>query len=256
MVDYMKEFDALKMKTELVAWIKDWFERNGQDCNAVIGISGGKDSTILAALCAEALGKDRVIGVMLPNGVQDDIEDSYEVCRFLGIKSYEINISEMFNYMIEELSCNQFDISEQAIINAPARCRMIMLRGVAQCCNGRLMNTCNLSENWVGYFTVDGDGSGDCKPLELFTVQEVIEIGKVLGLEHRLVEKVPNDGLCKMTDEDNLGFSYKVLDRYIRTGICEDENIKKLIDEKHKNNKFKLRESDCYQYNGKILAKD
>lgn len=256
MKDYMKDFDAAKIKDELVAWIRKWFEENGRDCNAVIGISGGKDSTIAAALCVEALGKDRVVGVMLPNGEQEDIEDSYEVCRFLGINSYEINIEKMFNFMIEELSCNQFDITDQAIINSPARCRMVMLRGVAQCCNGRTINTCNLSENWVGYFTVDGDGSGDCRPLEQLTVQEVVEIGKVLGLESRLVEKVPIDGLCEMTDEENLGFGYDVLDRYIRTGICEDEAIKALIDQKHRNNKFKVRTPECYEYAGPILAAD
>jgi len=256
MQDYMKDFDAVKVKNELVDWIRNWFEKNGKNCNAIIGISGGKDSTIAAALCVEALGRDRVLGVLLPNGVQEDIQDSYDVCNFLGIRYVEMNIENMFNEMIVQLSTNKFDITDQAIINAPARLRMVMIRGAAQCNNGRTINTCNLSENWVGYFTVDGDGSGDCSPLEMLTVQEVIEVGRVLGLADRLVEKVPIDGLCKMTDEENLGFSYAALDKYLRTGKCKDKTIKELIDKKHKANKFKLKTSDHYGYPGKILAED
>ncbi len=235
-------FDAVKVKDACVQWIRDWFEQNGPGCNAVLGISGGKDSSICAALCVEALGKDRVIGVTMPNGVQPDIDDSIKLINHLGIKRYNINIGGAFQALMGEVEQKLgAAASEQTRINMPPRLRMTALYAVSQSNNGRVVNTCNLSEDWVGYSTRYGDAAGDFSPLGGLTVAEVLAVGTVLGLPEDLVHKTPSDGLCGKSDEDNLGFTYAVLDRYIRTGICEDASVKALIDRKHEANLFKLR---------------
>ena len=230
-------FDAEKVKNQCVEWIRDFFEHNGKDCNAVVGISGGKDSSIVAALCVEALGKDRVIGVLMPCGVQHDIDMAELLVKHLGIKSHVVNIEAAVNGI---KSAFDFEISEQSRVNLPPRIRMSALYAVSQSFNGRVANTCNLSEDWVGYSTRYGDSVGDFSPISKFTVQEVKAMGRYLGLPEELVEKTPTDGLCGKTDEDNLGFTYAVLDRYIREGICEDPAIKERIDTLHKRNLFKL----------------
>ena len=223
-------FDADKVKNDCVQFIKDFFEENGNDCKAVIGISGGKDSTIVAALCVEALGKDRVLGVLMPNGEQKDIDVAEKVVSHLGIKYINVNI---FNAVREIKHKVKFGLddhwSEQSSINLPARIRMAILYAVSQTVNGRVANTCNLSENWVGYSTRWGDNVGDFSPLSNLTVTEVKKIGYALGLPKEFIEKIPSDGLCNKTDEDNLGFTYKVLDEYIRTGVIENEQLKKKI---------------------------
>ena len=235
-------FDAKKVKDQCVQWIRDWFEENGKGCNAVLGISGGKDSSVCAALCVEALGKDRVIGVTMPNGVQPDIDDSIMLINHLGIKRYNINIGAAFNALMAEVEDKLgHEASSQTRINMAPRLRMTSLYAVSQSNNGRVVNTCNLSEDWVGYSTRYGDAAGDFSPLGGLTVQEVVAIGKELGLPVQLVEKAPSDGLCGKTDEDNLGFTYAVLDKYIRTGVCEDPAIKAVIDRKHVMNLFKLK---------------
>ncbi len=240
-------FDAIKVKNDCVEWIRNFFEENGKGCNAVIGISGGKDSSVAAALCAEALGKDRVIGVLMPNGTQADIDDSYKLVTHLGIKYYVVNIGEAFGGLKNAFPTD-IEMSEQTRINIAPRIRMTTLYAVSQSCNGRVVNTCNLSEDWVGYSTRYGDMAGDFSPLCCLTVSEVIEIGKVLGLPAELVEKTPSDGLCGKTDEDNLGFSYATLDRYIRTGKIENQEEKELIDRKHTINLFKLRPMPYFMY--------
>ncbi len=232
-------FDALKVKNECVQWIRDFFEENGKGCNAVIGISGGKDSSIAAALCAEALGKDRVIGVLMPQGVQHDIDKAYMLVNHLGIKHYEINIKNTVDSILAAFP-DDLPVSEQSRQNLPPRIRMSTLYAVSQSLNGRVVNTCNLSEDWVGYSTRYGDAAGDFSPMSNLTVTEVKEIGHLLGLPEELVEKVPIDGLCGKTDEENLGFTYAELDVYIRTGKIEDKAKKELIDRKHKANLFKL----------------
>lgn len=232
-------FDAKKVKNDCVNWIKSWFDINGKDCNAIIGISGGKDSSVVAALCVEALGKDRVIGVLMPNGEQADISYSNMLVKHLYIKSYTINIGDAFNAFRNNFPAD-IEMSNQTIINLPPRIRMATLYAVSQSLNGRVANTCNLSEDWVGYSTRFGDSVGDFSPLSNLTVTEVKAIGRELGLPSELIDKVPSDGLTNKTDEDNLGFTYEVLDRYIREGICEDEEIKKKIDTLHEKNLFKL----------------
>lgn len=211
-------FNAEKVKNDIVKWIRDWFEENGPGCNGVVAVSGGKDSSVVAALLVEALGKDRVIGVMLPRGVQPDIDMSYLLVKHLGIKSYEINVGETIDALEREMRnvMGEDAVSTQAIVNLPPRVRMAATYAVSQSVNGRVANTCNLSEDWVGYATRYGDNAGDFSPLSRLTVQEVKAVGRVLGLPDVLVDKVPSDGLQAKTDEDNLGFTYAVLDRYIR----------------------------------------
>ena len=230
-------FDAEKVKEACVLWIREFFKENGPDCNAVIGISGGKDSSTVAALCVEALGADRVIGVLMPNGIQSDIDAAELLVRFLGIQHYTVNIRGCVEGLKRSIP---FALSRQSEINLPARIRMAALYAVSQSHNGRVANTCNLSEDWVGYATRYGDGAGDFSPLSRLTVQEVKAIGRTLGLPESLIEKTPIDGLSGKTDEENLGFTYRELDRYIRTGMIEDEKKKRRIDQLHAANLFKL----------------
>lgn len=232
-------FNAEKVKNDCVEWIRDFFEQNGKGCNAVVGISGGKDSSVAAALCVEALGKERVIGVLMPCGVQHDIDMAYLLVNHLGIKHYEINVKDAIDGLLSAMPTG-LEISNMTRVNLPPRIRMATLYAVSQSNNGRVVNTCNLSEDWVGYSTRYGDAAGDFSPMCNLTVTEVKEIGRTLGLPDVLVDKVPIDGLCGKTDEENLGFTYAELDKYIREGIIEDEEKKKLIDTKHKNNLFKL----------------
>lgn len=243
----MKNFNATEVKNKCIEWIRDFFDKNGKDCNAIVGISGGKDSSVVAALCVEALGRDRVIGVLMPNGEQKDISYARLLCEYLQIKTYEMPIGRAVQGMYQSLE-KSMKVSEQAQVNLPARIRMAMLYAVSQSNNGRVANTCNLSEDWVGYATRYGDGAGDFSPLSRLTVTEVKAIGRELGLPKELVEKTPTDGLCGKTDEDNLGFTYAMLDRYIRTGEIEDMVIKAKIDEMHKKNLFKLEMMPCFEW--------
>ena len=249
------DFDAKKTAEEAAEWIRAFFEENGKGCNAIVGISGGKDSSVTAALCVKALGKDRVYGVLMPNGEQADIDMAKLLVNHLGIKNIEVNIKDAYDGLMQSIQnakCGNgmdgIEISETTRINLAPRLRMSTVYAVGQSLNGRVANTCNLSEDWVGYSTRYGDAAGDFSPLARLTVQEVKAIGRALGLPEALVEKAPSDGLCGKTDEDNLGFTYAVLDKYIRTGICEDEKTKELIDRKHKMNQFKMELIPCFEY--------
>ena len=232
-------FDVIKVKDECVRWIRDFFEENGKGCTAVVGISGGKDSSVAAALCVEALGKDAVIGVLMPQGEQHDIDMAYLLVNHLGIKHYVVNVKDAVDGILNNLP-KDLEITAQTRQNVPPRVRMSTLYAVSQSVNGRVCNTCNLSEDWVGYSTRYGDSVGDFSPMSMLTVTEVKAIGRVLGLPDTLVDKTPIDGLCGKSDEENLGFTYAELDNYIRTGFIEDLEKKEIIDKKHKANLFKL----------------
>lgn len=268
------KFNVADATSRVIKWIQDWFEANGKDCNAVVGISGGKDSSVVAALCVAALGKDRVIGVMMPDGEQADISFSYMLCKHLGIKSVTVDISNAVQGVTNGIICGlhsnqskfmltggtnpccdfQFIISEQTKVNLPARIRMATLYAVSQSNNGRVANTCNLSEDWVGYSTRYGDAAGDFSPFAQLTSEEVVQIGDYLGLPTELTHKTPSDGLCGKTDEDNLGFTYADLNKYIRTGVIEDADIKKKIDTMHQKNLFKLELMPSYQSGLPVVA--
>lgn len=257
------EFNAKKTTRDIIKWIRNFFEENGKHCNAVIGMSGGKDSSVAAALCVKALGADRVIGVIMPNGVQKDKYDAVEVCDILGIRYMEINIDGAYNHIIESMDAiynpardgyETIKPTSQTKINLPARLRMATLYAVSQSMSGRVVNTCNLSEDYVGYSTRYGDSAGDFSPLGKLTTDEVIAIGLECGLPEHVVHKTPSDGLSGLTDEDNLGFSYEVLNKYIRTGVCADTVVRERIAAMHEKNIFKLLPMPTFPYNGEITV--
>lgn len=226
--------DIAKLTENCIQWIKDWFEENGPTCNAIIGISGGKDSTVVAKLCVEALGADRVIGVAMPDEGQS-LNDADKICEYLGIKFIVAPINGITS-AVTQYSKH----TTQAFQNVPPRARMIMLYAISQTNNGRVIGTTNLSEFYVGYFTRYGDGGTDVEPIGNLTVTEVLEIGDYLGLPYEWVHKTPDDGLPHSSpDEEKLGFTYKELDEYIRNGV-EPENTKldKII-QMHTKNLFK-----------------
>ncbi len=248
MLKYNSAFDVARVSEDCISWIKNWFLENGSDCKAVIGISGGKDSSVAAALCVRALGRDKVLGVLMPQGSQTDIDYSHRLCEHLGIESVLINIGEVASLFEKTVSEGlERGLSSKSKINFPARLRMSVLYAVSQSVKGRVANTCNLSENWVGYSTRYGDAAGDFSPLHHLTVQEVKAIGLYLGLPSEFIEKVPADGLTEKTDEENLGFSYKELDKYIREGLIENKEHKEVIDRLHKKNGFKLKEMPAFE---------
>lgn len=242
-------FNAVKVKNDCVQAIKDWFEANGKDCTAVVAISGGADSAIVAALCVEALGKKRVFGVLMPDGEQN-IEDAFRLADYLDIRFTIENIHEAVlneERMIRHATGRP--LTEQARINIPPRIRMTTARGIAQNMNGRYINTSNLSEDYVGYFTIDGDGTGDFSPLKDLTKTEAVMIGELL-LPNDIVHKTPHADLTDKSDEEDFGFTYTVLDRYIRTGEIDDADAKAKIDARHNQNLFKLRPMARFEYKG------
>lgn len=235
-------FNVEKTTADLIQWVKDYFDTTASpDTKAVIGISGGKDSSVAAAVCVKALGKDRVIGILMPRGVQHDIDCSQLLVDTLGIQYYTINIGSTMDAFTKEFE-SHMPMNSQAVINTPPRIRMATLYAAAACLNGRVVNTCNLSEDWVGYSTKHGDAAGDFSPLSMLTVTEILQIGDYLGLPESLVHKVPIDGLCGKTDEENLGFTYAELDTYIRglTDLSDKPELKEKIDRMHRNNLHKL----------------
>ena len=237
----MNSFNANKIKDDIILWIMDFFEHNGKDCNAIVGISGGIDSSVVATLCVEALGKERVIGVKMPDGYQEDEDIADMLINHLGIKSYRMDIEgaklELYNQALCE---NNIHLTEQAKINLNPRLRMATLYFVSQSMNGRVANTSNKSESWVGWDTRGGDNLGDFSPLFNLTKTEIKQLAKELKLPAEIANKVPIDGLCGKTDENSFGFTYDVLDKYIRTGEINDQAIKEKIDAMHNKNLFKL----------------
>lgn len=248
----MDSFDALQIRARCVEWIRKWFAKNGPDCNAVLGISGGKDSTIAAALCVEALGKDRVTGVIMPNGEQKDIDDAFAVCEVLGIQYIVAPIGLTYNAVCNacwtlmrrfygyESYQGGFLPSHQAKINLAPRLRMATLYYVSQSMNGRVCNTSNASEIYIGYSTRYGDSAGDFAPLAGLLSDEVVAIGDTYEcLPHGLVHKAPADGLTGHTDEDVFGFTYAELNQYLRTGECGNSAVAAKIEALHQKNLFK-----------------
>lgn len=226
--------------TKIIDWIKEYFIKNGPECKAVIGISGGKDSTVAAALLCKALGPNRVIAVQMPQGFQYDIDVSNEVIDYLEItEHYNINIGSACQEIFLSLP-NDIRIQPQVTSNIPARVRMNILYAIAASRHGRVVNTCNRSEDYVGYSTKFRDAAGDFSILSNYTATEVKEIGIELGLPKNFIEKPPEDGLSGLTDEENLGFSYDVLDNFLLNGITPPYEIYKNIEQRHKRNLHKI----------------
>ena len=241
------------MKEKIIEWIRQYFNENGPNCNAIVGISGGKDSSVCAALLVEALGKDRVIGVLMPQGYQHDMDVSLDLCKHLGIKYHIVNIGETYNSIVKAIEDDGVITKEQMASNkvfysnTPARIRMSILYGISALYNGRVVNTGNRSEDYIGYSTKFGDAAGDFGLLNDFLVKEVKQIGYELGLPKKFIEKAPEDGLTGKTDEDNLGFTYAVLDHYIETGEIESEELKAKIERLHRLNLHKINPMPVYR---------
>jgi NAD+ synthase len=241
-----------KLTKDVIQWIKGYFKDN-HDGKIICGVSGGKDSTIVAALCVEALGADRVIGVLMPNGVQSDIDDSHSVCNYLGIESLVVNIEDAYEGILDNLSgalaANGRDCPYSAVrsndmirTNLPSRLRMAALYSVAALYpNSRVVNTSNWSERYIGYSTKYGDGAGDFSPLGMLTVSEVLAIGDDLGLPYDLVHKTPADGMSGKSDEEKIGFTYEELDNYLLIeNITPSKEVWAKITKMHEANKHKL----------------
>ena len=252
------KFDVENVTKGIIEWIRNWFNENGKDCNCFVAISGGKDSTIVSALCVEALGADRVIGVMMPCGVQKDISDSIRVCELLGIKNYTINIEDAVNATLKQMEDAGIEISNQTIVNLPPRIRMSTLYAISQSHNGRVSNNCNLSEDICGFSTRFGDSVGDFSPLSNLTTVEIVQIGDYLGLPYDLVHKVPMDGLNLnendeyITDEDILGVKYSDIHLYAREPEklkAENPTVFEAIRQKEEKNAFKLKPMPAYKPN-------
>lgn len=239
------DFDAEARRDEIIQHIKEWFDKNGPEATAVIGISGGKDSTVSAALLVKALGKDRVLGILMPNGTQMDIEDSKTVVNKLGIKSYIVNIGDTVEYALAALKAVGITPSNDTKINLPPRIRMAALYATAQSLpnGGRVINTCNRSEDFVGFSTKGGDCLGDISILGNLLVSEIVAIGDTIDeLPWDLVHKTPSDGLCGTTDEIRFGFTYDDLEKYIKTGSSGNKEIDEKIDMMHRSSRHKYQE--------------
>ncbi len=247
-----------QIKEKAISYIREKMsELNGK--NVLIGISGGKDSSVVAALCTEALGRDRVFGLLLPKGNQHDLQVAIDLCKYLNIRYDIVDIEpiiQAYNGAFRSVSFID-SIKDQTSLNLPPRIRMSILYGVSQSMDSTfVVNTSNLSEDWVGYATLYGDTTGAFSPLAYMTTEEVINLGIDLGLPEKFVLKKPEDGLTGKTDEDVFGFSYSQLNRYIRTGEIEDEHIKEKIDKMHRNSRFKFLPIDMLKLDLPIKADD
>lgn len=240
------DFDVKQTAKDLIVWVRKFYADFDLDKKAVLGISGGKDSTVAAKVLCEALGKDRVVGVSIPNGTQSDMHDVDKLFEILGIRRYTVNIADAYLNLTEQVADQDLSLTSQCYENLPPRLRMATIYLVAQAVNGLVCCTGNLSESFVGYFTRWGDGVGDFSLFGNLTKTEVCEIGHYLGLPDDLVYKVPSDGLCGKSDEDNLGFSYSDLDEYIRTGELKSDSVKIHIDCLHNLKLFKLKPICCF----------
>lgn len=230
--------DLKKELPQICKWIQDCVG----NATVVVGVSGGKDSSVVAALCVKALGKDKVVGVLMPQNEQSDIDKSYLLVRHLGIKHYVVNIGETYDALTKEIQAKtdlSFNLAYTS--NTPARIRMMTLYGIAAMLgNSRVVNTCNLSEDYVGYSTKFGDAAGDFSPLSKFTAGEVMELGDLLALPYELSHKVPTDGMCGRTDEERFGFTYQQLDDYLRGRATPPQEVVEKIERMHRASLHKL----------------
>ena len=247
----MREFNVEKQTKQLIEYTREWFNKFGDNTKAIIGISGGKDSSVTAAILKEALGADRVLGIIMPNGEMSDLDDAKLLVDFLKIPNEIIPITDYYNAAIATFEkAGTIDVTSDLRINLAPRLRMSTLYAAAQGqgVTSFVVNTCNASEDYVGYSTKYGDAAGDVSLLQDFTVTEVLQIGEYLGLPNELVHKTPSDGLSGMSDEDKLGFKYAQLDEYISDASADiPEDIKKVIDKKHVANLHKLQVMPAYK---------
>lgn len=251
----MAEFNAKQQLPGLLDWMRAQMKACGGK-TAVIGISGGKDSSVTAALSVAAYGRENVVGVLMPDGVQPDIDYSNGLVDVLNIRHYTFNIHGGTSGILDEMARVGIEASRQTKVNLPSRIRMATLYAIAQSEEGGIvLNTSNLSEDWVGYCTIYGDSAGAFSPIGMYTTEEVIAIGRALGLPERFLIKPPSDGLTGKTDEDNLGFSYHAVNEYVRKGVA-DPAIKEQIDHKHRVSRFKFETIPVYHNGLPIVIED
>lgn len=232
-----KNFNADMECKNIIKWIRGYFENQPSAKGAIIGISGGKDSSVAAKLLVEALGKERVFGVLIPNGEQKDIGDSLRVVDILGINHKIVNIEKAYNGLLEGIQ--EDSLSIDAKINISPRLRMTTIYAICASMHYRVCGTGNKSEGFVGYTTKWGDNAFDFNPIGDLTTEEVMAVGDSLGLPYELVHKTPTDGLSEQSDEEKLGLSYKQVNDYIERGSCGDKEIDKKIKLKNEYNKHK-----------------
>lgn len=245
----MEKFDAKQQTQNCIQWIKDWFAKeSGGAEGAVIGISGGKDSTVVAALLCRAIGKEQVLGIMMPNGMQKDIEDSIQVCKLLQIPNMTVNIEKAYSGVLTSVEDGGITLTDHTKTNIAPRIRMLTLYAIGQEKGYRVAGTGNASERYVGYATKWGDMACDFNPIGEFLTEEVIAIGRELGLPEDLICKTPADGLTGKSDEDNLGFSYEQLNTFIKTGKVDDKGAEQKIKERHQYSLHKLRSIPMYSF--------
>lgn len=239
----MTNFNAAVEADRVVTWIREYMAKYGPNSPIVIGISGGKDSAAVAAASVAAVGSDRVVGILMPLGTQKDIQVAEDCCRFLKIKRMNYNIGSLYNDSWNRLRATGFrDFAQPNDIvkfNHPARIRMMILYLIANQIGGRVANTCNMSESYVGYDTKWGDQCGDFSPFQNYTASEIIQMGIAMGMPEKAMKKAPADGMCGQTDEDRWGFSYEILDAYLR-GAEIDPTIAAKIEEMHRRALHKL----------------
>ena len=238
-----------EVKNTIISELKKWFALNGAECKAIVMLSGGKDSTIVAKLCVEALGKDKVIGVSIPDKGQTE-NDADKIAEWLGIEYHVVSIEKITKLLHETISVGigVENLSSQSTMNIPPRLRMLIGYAISQTFGGRVIGTCNASENYVGYLTRWGDGASDYEPIADLTMHEVLDLGDALGIPYEWVHKLPDDGLPGSESDDKKfakqGFSYALLDKYILEGTSGDNAADEAIERMHKKNAFKLKMQD------------
>lgn len=248
MAEYGKIYD------ELLKWTKKMMDETGGS-KAVIGISGGKDSSVIAALMTKVLGKENVFGVLMPDGVQGDKNYALEICELLGINHYEINIKRLTD-TFRDLMDDHVVLSETTLLNLSPRIRMTLLYGISQSIIGsRVINTSNMSEDWVGYATIYGDTAGAFSPLGMLTTEEVIELGRLMEIPEKFLIKPPADGLTGKTDEDVLGLTYAEVNDFIRKGEA-DKAVKEKIERKYRESRFKFKTIPMFNPGLPIVPED
>ena len=248
----MDKFNTKKVTEQLIQGIRDWFEKNGKGCNACVGLSGGKDSTIVCKLCVEALGADRVIAVGIPDKGQN-LHEADEIAKWMGVDFRVVNIGSITDAIKHETYYGgNVRLSEQAEQNIPPRVRMLILYAISQSNNGRVVGTCNASENYIGYFTKYGDGASDFEPIAELTVHELYQPGDELGIPKKWTYKTPDDGLPHSLPDDEKfekkGFNYEKLDKYIRFGTSGDAVADAAIEKMHAQNEFKMKPVEVIKF--------
>ena len=230
----------------IIKWIKEYVQET-KSKGVVVGNSGGKDSATVIALCVKALGKENVLAVEMPcYSTQEELEDGLLIARTYDVKNVVIDIKNMYENLKETIENSGIRLNNDSKANTKPRLRMTTLYAIAQTYNYLVVGTGNLCEKFVGYTTKWGDNASDFNPIANFTVEEVLEIGKALGVPEKILNKAPNDGLGGGTDEEKLGVSYKEITEYIKTGTTNEEAIKK-IEELHEKTNHKRNPIPTYK---------